>query len=106
MKPQIEDRPDLGPAVLPSSPLGAKRIIRDNGAWVKALKRDNVRLSATPIDCINERGVVFEDQTHCEFDVLIYGTGFQAADLVPDGDNEEKGLAYVRSGMTTMPARI
>jgi len=79
LEPQIEDRPDLRPAVLPSSPLGAKRIIRDNGAWVKALKRDNVQVVRAPIECINERGVVFEDRTHCEFDILIYGTGFQAA---------------------------
>jgi 4-hydroxyacetophenone monooxygenase len=79
LEPQIEDRPDLRPAVLPSSPLGAKRIIRDNGAWVKTLKRDNVEVVRTPMDCIGERGAIFEDGTHREFDILVYGTGFQAA---------------------------
>jgi 4-hydroxyacetophenone monooxygenase len=79
LEPQIEDRPDLRPAVLPSSPLGAKRIIRDNGAWVKTLKRDNVEVVRTPIDCIGEHGAIFEDGTHREFDILVYGTGFQAA---------------------------
>jgi 4-hydroxyacetophenone monooxygenase len=79
LEPQIEDRPDLRPAVLPSSPLGAKRIIRDNGAWVKTLKRDNVEVVRTPIDCIGEHRAIFEDGTHREFDILVYGTGFQAA---------------------------
>jgi 4-hydroxyacetophenone monooxygenase len=79
LEPQIEDRPDLRPVLLPSSPLGAKRIIRDNGAWVKALKRDNVSVITKPIEEITELGVVFRDGTRCEFDVLVYGTGFQAA---------------------------
>jgi 4-hydroxyacetophenone monooxygenase len=84
LEPQIADRPDLRPAVLPSSPLGAKRIIRDNGAWVKTLKRDNVEVITTPIDRINERGAIFKDGMSRDFDILIYGTGFQAARfLVP-----------------------
>jgi 4-hydroxyacetophenone monooxygenase len=79
LEPQIEDRPDLRPVLLPSSPLGGKRIIRDNGAWVKALKRDNVSVVTAPIEQIDEQGIVFKDGTRHEFDVLIYGTGFQAA---------------------------
>jgi 4-hydroxyacetophenone monooxygenase len=79
LEPQIEDRPDLRPVLLPSSPLGAKRVIRDNGAWVKALKLDNVSVTTKPIEEIAEWGVVFRDGTRCEFDALVYGTGFQAA---------------------------
>jgi 4-hydroxyacetophenone monooxygenase len=79
LEPQIEDRPDLRHVVLPSSPLGGKRIIRDNGAWIKTLKRDNVSVITTPIDSITEHGVILKDGTRREFDVLIYGTGFQAA---------------------------
>jgi 4-hydroxyacetophenone monooxygenase len=79
LEPQIEDRPDLRPVLLPSSPPGAKRIIRDNGAWVKTLKRDNVSVVTTPIEEIAEQGIVFKDGTRREFDVLIYGTGFLAA---------------------------
>ncbi|MGA7327616.1 MAG: NAD(P)/FAD-dependent oxidoreductase [Rhodomicrobium sp.] len=79
LEPQIADRPDLRHLVLPSSPLGAKRIIRDNGAWVKTLKRDNVSVITAPINSITEKGVIFKDGTRCEFDILIYGTGFQAA---------------------------
>jgi 4-hydroxyacetophenone monooxygenase len=79
LEPRIEDRPDLRPVLLPSSPLGGKRIIRDNGAWIKTLKRDNVSVVTTPIERIAEQGVIFKDGTRREFDILIYGTGFQAA---------------------------
>lgn len=79
LEPQIKDRPDLRPILLPSSPLGAKRIIRDNGAWIKTLKRDNVSVVTTPIEHIAEQGVVFKDGTRSHFDVLVYATGFQAA---------------------------
>jgi 4-hydroxyacetophenone monooxygenase len=79
LESQIEDRPDLRPVLLPSSPLGGKRIIRDNGAWIKTLKRNNVSVVTTPIEHIAEQGVVFKDGMRREFDVLIYGTGFQAA---------------------------
>jgi 4-hydroxyacetophenone monooxygenase len=79
LEPQIEDRPDLRSVLLPSSPLGSKRIIRDNGAWVKTLKRDNVSVVTTPIERITKQGVAFKDGALREFDVLIYGTGFQAA---------------------------
>jgi 4-hydroxyacetophenone monooxygenase len=50
LEQHIEDRPDLRPVLLPSSPLGAKRIIRDNGAWINTLKRNNVSVVTMPIE--------------------------------------------------------
>jgi 4-hydroxyacetophenone monooxygenase len=41
---QAEDRPDLMPHVIPTYPVGGKRALLDNGVWIAALKRDNVRL--------------------------------------------------------------
>lgn len=79
LEPQIADRPDLRALVIPTSPVGGKRIIRDNGSWVKTLKRDNVSVVTTPIDSITPTGVRFQDGHEHDFDVLIYGTGFQAS---------------------------
>jgi 4-hydroxyacetophenone monooxygenase len=74
---QYADRPDLWAKVLPEYPPAAKRIILDNGAWAEALHRDNVELSTTDIERITPEGVVTADGHLHEFDVLIYGTGFQ-----------------------------
>ena len=46
------DRPDLAEIAVPDYPVGAKRVLRDNGVWPAALKRDNVNVITTPIDHI------------------------------------------------------
>ena len=74
---QYEDRPDLLSKVVPQYPPAAKRIIVDNGAWAQMLHRDNVTLTDTGIARIVPEGVVTIDGVLHEFDVLIYGTGFQ-----------------------------
>jgi 4-hydroxyacetophenone monooxygenase len=76
-------RPDLLAAAVPGYPPGAKRMLRDNGVWAAALRRDNVELVTEPIERITERGVRTAGGEH-EADVLIYATGFTASDfLVP-----------------------
>jgi 4-hydroxyacetophenone monooxygenase len=74
---QYPDRPDLLEKVVPQYPPAAKRIIVDNGAWAATLHRDNVTLTTTAIDRIVPEGVVTADGQLHEFDVIIYGTGFQ-----------------------------
>ena len=76
---EFADRPDLIPKVVPTYPVGAKRVIRDNGVWARTLKRDNVALVTEPIREITPRGVVTEDGDEHPVDVIIYGTGFQAS---------------------------
>jgi 4-hydroxyacetophenone monooxygenase len=76
---QFAERPDLLEKVMPTYPPGAKRMLRDNGVWAGALKRDNVQLITTPIREITPTGVVTEDGVAHDVDVLIYGTGFQAS---------------------------
>jgi 4-hydroxyacetophenone monooxygenase len=77
MEVQYPERPDLLAKVLPTYPPAAKRIIVDNGAWAQALQRDNVTLTTDHIERITPEGVVTEVGDLHEFDVLIYGTGFQ-----------------------------
>lgn len=79
MNTQFADRPDLLEKVLPTYPVAAKRVIRDNGIWARTLKRGHVQLITEKITEITERGVVTGDGTEHEVDVLIYGTGFQAS---------------------------
>jgi len=79
---EFADRPDLFEATLPKYPVGAKRIIRDNGVWPRTLKRDDVELVTTPIERITKNGVATADGRERELDVLIYGTGFQASSFL------------------------
>ena len=84
IEPQIEDRRDLWDAVIPNSPVGAKRILRDNGTWIRTLKRDNVQTVRSRIETILPNGIQTADGRMHGLDVLIYGTGFQASRfLVP-----------------------
>ena len=76
---EFADRPDLLPHVVPSYPVGAKRMLRDNGVWAGALKRDNVSLVTAGIREITPKGVVTADGEEHQVDVIVYGTGFQAS---------------------------
>lgn len=82
LREQFADRPDLLEKVIPHYPPFAKRFILDNGAWARALKRENVRLVTEPIAEITEAGVRTADGTLHEADVLIYGTGFKASEFL------------------------
>jgi 4-hydroxyacetophenone monooxygenase len=77
LEAQYAERPDLLPKVIPQYPPAAKRIIVDNGSWAAALHRDNVTLTTDRIERIVPEGIVTADGTLHEFDVVIYGTGFQ-----------------------------
>jgi 4-hydroxyacetophenone monooxygenase len=79
---EFASRPDLLEKVMPQYPPASKRIILDNGAWAAAMKRDNVQLITDPIREITPRGVITEDGTKREADVLIYGTGFTASEFL------------------------
>ena len=76
---EFADRPDLLEHVVPSYPVGSKRMLRDNGVWASALKRDNVQLITDTIGEITPSGIVMEDGTAHDVDVIIYGTGFHAS---------------------------
>ena len=65
--------------MIPTTPVGAKRIIRDNGTWIATLKKDNVSLDTRRISAIDADGVVFADGSRVDCDVLVYATGFQAS---------------------------
>ena len=79
---QAKDRPDLLPLLVPQYPVGGKRSLRDNGAWIEALKRDNVRIVTDPITGFHSKGLQTENGEQHDVDVVIYGTGFRASDFL------------------------
>ncbi len=82
LRAQVADRPDLADKVIPNYPIGGKRAVLDNGVWLAALKRDNVKLITDKVVRITPKGVVTADGTEHEVDVLIYGTGFEASSFL------------------------
>ncbi|GAC1533838.1 MAG: NAD(P)/FAD-dependent oxidoreductase [Acidimicrobiales bacterium] len=79
---QFADTPELLADVVPDYPPAAKRVIRDNGAWATALKRDNVNLITADIERITPGGLITCDGVEHPADVIIYATGFNASDFL------------------------
>ncbi|MFM8856094.1 MAG: FAD-dependent oxidoreductase [Actinomycetota bacterium] len=78
----LADRPDLIEKVVPSYPPASKRIVLDNGSWLKTLKRDNVSLITESIDHIDVDGIVTRDGQRVDVDVIVSATGFDAANFL------------------------
>jgi len=78
-KAEFGDRPDLLAKVVPNYPVGAKRMVRDNGVWARTLKLPHVQLVTDRIARITPTGIELADGTVHEADVLVYGTGYEAS---------------------------
>ncbi|TDP47909.1 flavin-containing monooxygenase [Zavarzinia compransoris] len=78
---QVEDE-TLRAKVTPAYPPGGKRMLRDNGTWLGALKRGNVTVEDGRIARITPAGIELADGRHVEADVIVYGTGFHASDFL------------------------
>lgn len=87
---ELADRPDLIEKCMPTYPPYGKRILLDNG-WYQAIKKPGVEMITDSIDHIAENGVVTEDGTLREVDIVIMATGFKlslmAARLNLTGEN-------------------
>jgi 4-hydroxyacetophenone monooxygenase len=75
---QLAHRPDIAEKVIPTYPPFGKRMLQDNGHYLKALTRDNVELVTGSIPEIVADGIVDASGRHHPLDVIIYATGFQA----------------------------
>lgn len=78
---QLHDHPALAAKVTPGYPPMAKRMLQDNGSWLRCLSRDHVTLDSDPIFCIDETSIT-TDQGRYEADVLILATGFRASEVL------------------------
>ena len=82
MMRQLEGAEHMAEQVIPQMPFGTKRALRDNGAWIQTLRRDNVELVTTRIDRITPKGIQTSDGKVHEVDVIVYGTGFRATEFL------------------------
>jgi 4-hydroxyacetophenone monooxygenase len=64
---------------IPLYPPAGKRMLIDNGNWLRAITRDNVRVITDPITAITPGGITTASGAAHDADVIIYGTGFQAS---------------------------
>ena len=76
IKSIVGDDADLLQKCIPTYPPAGKRMLVDNGTWLKTLKRDNVHLVTDPIAAITETGIVTKSGETYGVDMLIYATGF------------------------------
>jgi cation diffusion facilitator CzcD-associated flavoprotein CzcO len=77
---QIAD-PELRAKCVPDYMLGCKRVAFSSD-WYPALTRPNVELITEPIERIVPDGLVTADGTPRPADVIIYGTGYKAAEFL------------------------
>jgi cyclohexanone monooxygenase len=73
--------PELRAKLTPNFPIGCKRILISND-YLPIYNQPNVELATSPIQRITPQGVLTEDGIERELDVLIFGTGFKAADYL------------------------
>jgi 4-hydroxyacetophenone monooxygenase len=77
IRSNLEGRPDVIANSIPNYPAMGKRILQDDGFWLRALCKPNVELVRTGIERIVPEGVVTEDGTLREADIICYATGFR-----------------------------
>ena len=82
LQKQLADRPDLLAKMTPDYPPYAKRVLRDDGNWFATIKKPHVKLVSEKIVKASAGGVETADGEQHEFDVIVYGTGFRAADFL------------------------
>jgi 4-hydroxyacetophenone monooxygenase len=77
IRSNLEGRHDLIDKSIPDYPAMGKRILQDDGYWLRALCKPNVELVRTGIERIVPNGVVTVDGTLREADVICFATGFR-----------------------------
>mgnify|MGYP003735378489 CR=1 FL=1 len=82
LEAQLTDRPDLLAKLTPNYPPGAKRMLRDNGVWTSALKRQHAHLITDRIARIDGDAIVMRASARREGFADI-GFGECRAEVLP-----------------------
>ena len=78
IRSQVGDDEALLAKVMPDhAPMG-KRMLQDNGTWLRALRRDNVDLINEAVASISGAQLSSESGHTVDADIIIYATGFKA----------------------------
>ena len=91
MQSLLAGRPDLIEKSTPDYPPMGKRVLQDNGSWLRCLTEPNVELVRTGIERIAPQGIVTVDGTLREVDVICYATGFKHSDFLSTMDITGRG---------------
>jgi 4-hydroxyacetophenone monooxygenase len=92
----VKDRPDVMEKIVPDYPSSGKRMLQDNGTWLRTLMRPDVNLVRTAIERIEPDGVVTADGTHHPADIICYATGFKHNDFLASMDVRGRGGKNLR----------
>lgn len=84
------ENPELRRKLTPTYAPMCKRLVM-SGDYYKAMQRDNVSLVANGIERVVPEGVVTDDGTTHELDVLVLATGFRAHDYMRPMELETAG---------------
>jgi cation diffusion facilitator CzcD-associated flavoprotein CzcO len=76
---QVRD-PESRAKLLPTYRFGCKRVLISDD-YLRSLDQPNVRVNPDGIREITDRGIIDNNGTEHPFDVIIFGTGFQTAQL-------------------------
>ncbi|KZO89789.1 FAD/NAD(P)-binding domain-containing protein [Calocera viscosa TUFC12733] len=74
----LDARPGLAEKMIPKFAVGCRRITPGTG-FLEALVKDNVEPIFGNIDRFTEKGIVSEDGTEVDYDVIICATGFDVS---------------------------
>lgn len=96
MRSQLGDRADLVEKSVPPYPASGKRILQDDGYWLRALCRPDVELVRIGIDRIVPEGVVTVDGSFRPADVICFATGFHHNDFLASMDVVGRGGVKLR----------
>ena len=77
MQSIVGDDPELLARVVPDYPATGKRILQDDGTWLRTLQRPDVELVRTGIERVVADGLVTTDGRRYPADVICYATGFR-----------------------------
>lgn len=81
MTSQVGDDPGLLAKVIPDYPPMGKRMLQDDGSWLRCLRRDHVELVRDPIDRIEPDAVCTAARRY-PADVIVMATGFETDRLL------------------------
>lgn len=78
---------ELAQKLMPSHPIGTKRIVFDN-EFYSTLNKENVHLITEPIASVGSDEIKTQSGTAIKADVIIFATGFKASDFLLSIDVE------------------
>lgn len=78
---QVGDMPDLAAKVTPDYPPMAKRMLQDNGSWLRCLRREHVTFVNDQITGIDGKSISTPEGRH-DVDVIVLATGFRASEVL------------------------